>query len=275
MSVPLNPNPSPEKQPGTVRIPAAPPPPPPTAARKTEPPAPPQARGTETSGGTEFLGKPQLPSPEIKLSTPPPPPLAPPKPAPLRAPRSTGSIWGVRIGMFAGVALSLALLYWSVFVRLLPVTAEHNLQARQMTRLADELELLRRRWSPTEIEEIKVRYAAARESLFKPEQEMGGWETQILEQARIGTLDAKVKMGAPQPAGPIEGISAITAEVSLQPNTILGATLTPYARVLKFTEALTASPKRLDLIELSVTGDSNSISQAQAVVQLLAGEKKL
>jgi hypothetical protein len=177
--------------------------------------------------------------------------------------------------MFTGVAVALGLLYWSVFVRLLPVAAENNLQSRQMTRLSDDLELLRRRFSPAEVESIKARYTAAQEMLFVPEQEMANWETQILEQARVGTLDAKVKMGAPQPASGIDGINAITAEVSMQPNLIMGATLTPYARMLKFTQALATSPKRLDLVELSVTGDSNSVSQAQAVVQLLTGAKKL
>ena len=271
MSAPADPTPSPENQPGAapVRIPRAPLP---LSARKAEPPAPPKAEPAEPTGATEFMGKPQLRLPEIKLSVPPP---AAPRPAPLRAPRSAGSIWGVRIGLFAGVGFALGLLYWSVFVRLLPVAAENNLQSRQMTRLADELEILRRRWSPAEIEDVKVRFAAAQELLFKPEEEIANWQAQILEQARVNTLDAKVKVGAPQPAGGIDGISAVTAEVTLQPNLILGATRTPYARVLKFSEALATSPKRLDLVELSVTGDSNSVNQAQAVVQLLTGEKKL
>ncbi|HUS37560.1 MAG TPA: hypothetical protein VM680_19585, partial [Verrucomicrobiae bacterium] len=65
------------------------------------------------------------------------------------------------------------------------------------------------------------------------------------------------------------------AEVTLQPNVNERTNVTPYARLLKFTDELASSPKRLDLLELSVTGDSNSVSQAQVVMQLLAGEKKL
>jgi hypothetical protein len=112
--------------------------------------------------------------------------------------------------------------------------------------------------------------------LFDLKGEATDWQTQIEEQARIGTLNSNVKVGAAAPASTnVNGISAITAEVTLQPDANVRTTNTPYARLLKFTDALASSPKRLDLLELSVTGDSNSVNQAQVVMQLLAGEKKL
>ena len=280
MSAPGNPNPSPQNPAGkpelTVRIPSPPPStvvpavkPPPLPGPKTEPKL---TAASDEPALVEEVGKPQLRAPEMKLSTPPPPP---PKPPPLRAPRTAGSIWTVRIGLFAGVAVALALLYWSVFIRLLPVSAEHNARSREMTRVSDELESLRMRMTPDQIEAIKARYAQAQQALFDPAQELSAWQTQVSEQASAGTYEAKVNFGTPQPAGAIEGISAIPAEVTLQPTVIIGGTATPYARLLKFTESLATSPKRLDLLELSVTGNSNSVSQARAVVQLLAGEKKL
>lgn len=253
-----------------VRIPVTPVNPPPVPAQS----APFSSQETEQQVAVdESIGRPQLRTPEIKISTPPPPPA--PKLPPMRAPRTAGSVWGVRLGLLAGVGVALAVLYWSVFVRLLPVTTEHNAQARQLTRLSDELELLRRRYAPAEVDEIKARYSRAQESVFNQAQELSDWETQVVDQARIATLDAKVKLNAPQPASAeMQDIKSVTAEVNLQADAIPGAKVTPYARVLKFTETLATSPKRIELMELSVTGDSNSVSHAQAVVQLLAGERK-
>jgi hypothetical protein len=221
---------------------------------------------------TSEIGKPQLRLPEVKLSTPAPAP----KPPPLKAPQTRGSVWAVRLGMLAGVALALGLVYWAVFVRLLPITTEHREKALEMTRLGDELEQLRNRYTPAQIEEVKSRYTAARASLFDPSQEVTDWQTQLQDQARIQILESQFKVSDPQPVNsPMEGLTALTAEVSVQPNLVLGSATSPYARLLKFTESLTASPKRLDFLELSVTGDSNSVSQAQAVLQIYAGEKKL
>ena len=295
MSEPTNPNPLPSRDPqapaqttpdGTsiigkvntpqksaatqqaVRIPTAHPQPPPLPTVNT-----PQKEAQAVAGGTEIRsepGKPLLRAPDIKLKesiTP----AAAAKPPPLRAPRSQGSMWGVRLGLAAGLAISLGLLYWSVFIRLSPVTTEHRQRAIEMTRASDELEMLRRRWAPNEVEELKARHARAQKSLFNAKQDLVDWETQMRDQARAKAWDADVKMGAPQPTNaPVPGITVATAAVNLQPLVMGSTNLSAYARLLRVTEALADSPKRLDLIELSVTGDSNSVSQAQAVVQLYA-----
>lgn len=240
------------------------------------PPLPEMYRQPQTSNETTAeVGKPQLRPPEMKLAAAASGPAAPAKPVAMPAPRKAGSIWLVRMALFAGLGAALGLLYWSVFVRLLPVTKEHNAKALQMTRAADELETLRRRFTADEIEGIRSRYAQAQDSLFDLTSGTTEWQTQIEEEARNGTLISNVKLGTPSVSTNIAGIAAITAEVTLQPNINERTNVTAYARLLKFTDGLAATPKRLDLLELSVTGDSNSVSQAQVVVQLLAGEKKL
>jgi hypothetical protein len=290
MSAPVNPTPNPESSPQTltVRIPVAKSEPaaqPPAIKKGTVPPPLP-AKYQQSAGETQStnnaaseVGKPHSRTPEIKLAAPvaaAPPVAARTAATAMPAPRKSGSVWLVRVGLFAGLGFALALLYWSVFVRLLPITSEHNSKARQMTRAADELEMLRRKFSPEEIEALRTRYARAQEALFDLKDGATDWQTQIEEQARVGTLDLKVKVGAPAAASTnVNGISAITAEVTLQPSVITGTNVTAYARLLKFTGGLASSSKRVELLELSVTGDSNSVSQAQVVMQLLAGEKKL
>lgn len=239
-------------------------------------------------------GSPAQSTPNIKISrpdafaaaaaTPPPPPanaqaasggkqktagaaLAP-------QPRSAKSAWTVRAVILLSVTGCLALLYWSVFVRLLPVTTEHREKALEMTRTADELEQLRARWTAQQIEEIKEQYARAQEALFQREEELATWEEETRNEASARVLAATLKR---QPAitSRADGIQMITAQVDVFPEDIFGSTNSPYNRLLLFADALARSPKRLDLIDLSVVGNSNSISQAQAVVQLFSTEKPL
>jgi hypothetical protein len=292
MSTPENPIPNPQTPPAghrgpqtvTVRIPVAPKEPvvaePVMPLKKAAVPPPLPAKYLQSAVQTESanetrpeVGKPQLRAPEMKLAAA-PAQGAPAKPAALPAPRKAGSIWLVRMGLCAGLGIALALLYWSVFVRLLPITKQHNAKALQMTRAADELETLRRRFSAEEIEGLRSRYAQAQDALFDLKSGATDWQTQVEEEARNGTLTSNVKLGTPALITNVAGIAAITAEVVLQPNVNERTNVTAYARLLKFTDGLASTAKRLDLLELSVTGDSNSVSQAQVVVQLLAGEKK-
>jgi hypothetical protein len=177
--------------------------------------------------------------------------------------------------MFLVVILALGLLYWSVFMRLLPVTAQHRDKALEMTRLADELEQLRARWTPRQIEETKARFERLQANLFDPARDLADWQVQVQEQARMRVLDARLELGPLQPlTGAATGISAMTAQLNLSPNSVLGSAATPYSRLLRFTESLAGTSKRLELLELNVTGDSNSVSHATAVVQLYAAERK-
>jgi hypothetical protein len=252
-----------------IRIPTALPPPEPSPIIRPGRATPVQA---STASAESNIGKPQLRSPDLKLEAAPAPPSRP-GPA-LKAPRSVRSIWTVRFALLLGIALALGILYWSVFERLLPVNAEHRTRALEMTRLADEVEALRGRWTPAQKQEVRARYERAKQALFNPAHDLTDWQAQVLEQARMRVMEANVNLGPLQPlVSPEPGLSTITAQINVAPDSVLGSTTPSYARLLKFAQAVASSSKRLDLLELNVTGDSNSVSQAQAVVKLLATER--
>ena len=251
---------------------------------------PPAVRATTAEPGSPVSSAPniKISRPDAFAASPPTPPPVPTK-APAGTggkqksgialapePRSAKSAWMVRAVILLSVAGCLVLLYWSVFIRLLPVTTEHREKALEMTRTADELEQLRGRWTEQQIAEIKERYARAQEALFQRDEELAAWEEATRNEASMRALAATVKR---QPAIPItstaDRINRITAQLNVVPEVIFGSTNSPYNRLLPFANAIAHSPKRLDLIELSVVGNSNSISEAQAVVQLFSREKPL
>jgi hypothetical protein len=190
-------------------------------------------------------------------------------------PRSAKSAWIVRAVILFAVGGCLWLLYWSVFVRLLPITTEHREKALEMTRASDELERLRARWTVQQIAEIKEQYTRAQEALFQREEELATWEEETRNEASKYVLAAALKREPATPmTSPATGIYMVAAQVNIVPEDIFGSTNSPYNRLLLLSDALTRSPKRLDLVELSVVGNSNSISQAQAIVQLFSTEGK-
>jgi hypothetical protein len=168
---------------------------------------------------------------------------------------------------------SVLLLHWSLFVRLLPVTRQHQDRATQMTRLADEVERLRLKWDPQAVELIRSRFQAARQSLFGGSNDLNRWRTGLEREAGSRALEAGLTLGEPQTNAAINrSFASVKAELEVWPLTVLGFTNSPYQRVLGYFDDVVDSPKRVDLIELSVRGNSNSIQQARAVLHLLAGD---
>ena len=189
-------------------------------------------------------------------------------------PRSAKSAWVVRTVILLAVAGCLSLLYWSVFMRLLPVTSEHRERGQEMTRSADELERLRARWTPQQIAEINEQYARAQEALFQNEEEIGNWEEETRNAASMRVLAATLEREPAVALAGADDIAKVTARLSVTPEDIFGSTNSPYNRLALFADAIARTTKRLDLVDLSVVGNSNSISQAQAVIEIFSTERK-
>jgi hypothetical protein len=56
---------------------------------------------------------------------------------------------------------------------------------------------------------------------------------------------------------------------------VLGLTNSPYHRVLGYFQDVVNAPKRIDLLELRVDGNSNSVEYARAVFQVMSGDQAL
>jgi hypothetical protein len=187
--------------------------------------------------------------------------------------RTGGRTWFVRLIMLTICVGSILLLYWSLFVRLLPVTRQHQERAIEMSRLSDEVEQLRIKWDPEAVEQVRARFEVARQSLFAAPVELEQWKTGLERNAASRALETRLTLGEPQPASAAEQpLSRVQADLQLWPFTVLGLTNPPYHRVLGYFQDVVNSPKRVDLIELHVQGNSNSVQEARAVVHVLTGE---
>ena len=88
-------------------------------------------------------------------------------------------------------------------------------------------------------------------------------------------LDANAEFGkAAVSQTPDKKVTTIPATVSIQVKPVEGleSYSSPYQRVLRLTQYLGAGVKRADLVELDVSGSSNSVNRAVAVLNFWAGE---
>ena len=179
-----------------------------------------------------------------------------------------------RLVLLAVLALSLWLLWWSVFVRMAPVNGQYQEKTRELSALAEQVDQLRLLWTTPGLARLETQYQAAQELMFADPDAMADWVKGIQLQTAPQGLETVVQLGAPQPS-PEEGdkLSVTRATLDVLPGQAVGITNTTYQQLLELTRSLAAGNKRIDLLELSVTGSSNSIQQAGLVVRLWSPEK--
>ena len=171
---------------------------------------------------------------------------------------------------------SLALAWWAFAVRFVPLQKRSRDLTSSVSRLSTELDVLERRWTKEESAEIRARYQELHTQLFSDTAALQAWLTRLEEMATPLALQATVSFGDPRPQLTNDfKVGVIPANVSLEVRPILNATESPYQRLLRLGQKLATEGKRSDLAEMTVTGGPMSITQAQLVFNLWAGEAPL
>jgi hypothetical protein len=178
----------------------------------------------------------------------------------------------IRVAVVAVLAGSILLPVWS-WKRLQPVSRQRAAAAAQQMRLNNEADVFERRWDPAQAERVEAQLKLVLERLFASPEEQLGWQTELDRQTRQHDIDVTSRLGATESRstnGHTLGVRLATIE--LQPAAAARSTNSSYQRLMGFTRTLTNMNRRIDLVELSVTGHSNSVEQARATVQLWSRE---
>src|SRR5712691_9416760 len=78
----------------------------------------------------------------------------------------------VRSGMVLVWAVCLALVYWSLIIRLQPINREHQKKALELSRVADGVEQLRMKLKAGAPEETKAQYKQVEALLFSDQKQL-------------------------------------------------------------------------------------------------------
>jgi hypothetical protein len=173
-----------------------------------------------------------------------------------------------RIIMLAVFVGALVLLIWSVN-RLQPLNQELQAQTTSVSQLADQVERMQANWNPEEAEQVAKTMRQTRAKLFATPEEYTRWQQEIQSHSTPLGLDASSELLKAKPTADNRFAStpAVIA-IEVQPTADVPATNSPYLRLLEFGQSLVRPSKLVDVTELTVSGNSNSITQARIEVQL-------
>ena len=173
-----------------------------------------------------------------------------------------------RIIMLVVFVASVVLVFWSVN-RLPPLNRELQAQTTRVAQLADQVEHMQANWNPAEADAVAKAVKQTREALFATPEEYTKWQQEIQRQSAPLGLDASAQLlkAKPTPDNKFATTPAVIA-IEVQPTSETTVTNSPYKRLLEFGQTLARPNKRVDVTELTVTGNSNSVAQARIEVQL-------
>jgi hypothetical protein len=190
----------------------------------------------------------------------------------LRKPKRGEAVF--RVVIILVLLASLALAWWAFAVKFVPLQKQSRDLTMAVSRLSTEVDALERKWTKEEAAEIRARYKELHTQLFADTAALQAWLSRLEEMAAPLSLQATVEFGntVPQLTNDYK-VAFIPANVSLEVRPVLNSTESPYQRLLRLGQKLAVEGKRSDLAELTVSGGPMSITKAQLVFNLWAGEE--
>jgi hypothetical protein len=180
-------------------------------------------------------------------------------------------LW-TRVARVTAVALMAGLVWlvlWSYFGRFLPIHQQYVEKITSELELANEVQQLVLKWDALDAAQTDTRFKEAKGSLFGSAEECAVWLEDRSNESLALALKVTPKLGNADGATHTNlGLALFPATLQIQPTAAPGFSNGPYHRLLGFARAIEQSAKRADILELTVTGQSNSVEQASAVFQL-------
>jgi hypothetical protein len=172
------------------------------------------------------------------------------------------------------VVVGVLTLEWWTWFRRFPLIAQKQQEVQRVLQLEGEVQRLGGAWSEQDAARIEAQLEQARERLFTGSMGNASCFDQLQQPTREPSLAINVKMQEGQPH-PLSGDSLMIVPTfwEVTPAIVRAAVGGPpvgmppgsmQAAVLKLLQELTTNqPKRMELVELSVSGDGNNLTRAR------------
>jgi hypothetical protein len=186
------------------------------------------------------------------------------------------SEWLFRVVVFIVFVCSVSIAWWSLTHVLLPLQKQSRELSTRVSRMSSEVDDLEMKWNKSDASRIGDKFGQIHSGLFLGDQALGNWVNDLKTQATPLGLDIQADFGnTASPATNSLKLAVIPATVNVEvhPSSGIPGQPSAYQRIMQFSQFLTTSEKRADLIELKVTGGTNSIRHVVFVLNLWAGEE--
>jgi hypothetical protein len=164
---------------------------------------------------------------------------------------------------------SVGLVWWSIN-RLAPLGKRIEEGTGRIAGLENDVLQMELRWDADEADATEAQFNEAGGLLFSGQEEITVWQEEI-KSSHDDIL--RVNFGPPtvrtlESPIPNRVFTTTEATIDLQPIQDETIVATPYERLLELTETLTTDKRRVDLLEVTARGNSNSVSHARLLVRV-------
>ncbi|HVR35837.1 MAG TPA: hypothetical protein VMS21_08300 [Methylomirabilota bacterium] len=175
----------------------------------------------------------------------------------------------LRLFMLMVFVASVGLIWWSIN-RLAPLEKRIEEGNGRIAGLENDILQMELRWDADEAVATEAQFNEASGLLFSGQDEITMWQEDI--KSSHGDI-LRVNFGPPtvrtlESPMPNRVFTTTEATLDLQPIQDESIETTPYERLLELTETLTTDKRRVDLLELTARGTSNSVSHARLLVRV-------
>lgn len=195
---------------------------------------------------------------------------APPKP-PRRSKLPRWLSGAVLERLIASVVLSLAAFFlWSSVSHLSRVRQESRSLSTQIAQLSGQIDVMRAEWPSARTQQLAQRFPAAESNLFHGPPAVAEWIGAVHAHAIPLALDTEFAPLGLQTQSFDRVVTIMRTRLDVTPSADATSIRPSYQRLLALGQTLLNQPNRIDIVELSVHGSSNSVGEASAVLELWA-----
>lgn len=194
-----------------------------------------------------------------------PPPKAPPRPK--RGFRWLGVANVERIVVFSVVTIA-GVLLWTSVSRLVRVRSESRDLTRRIAHLSGEIDVMRSQWPSSRTQQVASRIPAAEATLFQGPPAVAEWIESVRAAAIPLALETDFEFVGAHTQALNRAIAVMQTRLHIAPDRDSESVRPSYNRLLELGQSIARHPKRLDVLELSVSGSSNSVGEATALIEV-------
>ena len=185
----------------------------------------------------------------------------------------------LRISLVALNFGAIAFLWWSLQTVLLPLQKQARDANITVTRLISEVDRMERVWAEGDVAQVRSKFSDIRSWMFVGRPAVEAWLGALKEQVLPLALDVDFDFSKSDTVQPDTATNAHIlinpARVSLRIQPVAGieALASTFQRTVQLSQQLAGLEKRVDLVELTAAGGSNSVASTVVVLYLWTGEE--
>jgi hypothetical protein len=172
-----------------------------------------------------------------------------------------------RVVVFSIVSIAGALL-WTSVSRLVRVRTESRDLSRRIALLTGDIDVMRAQWPGTRTQQVSSRLSAAEASLFQGPPAVAEWIESVRANAIPLALETDFEFVGARTQALDRTIAVMQTRLHIAPSRGAQSPRTAYHRLLELGHAIAQHPQRLDVLELNISGTSNSVGEASALIEV-------